>query len=612
MKRSAILGIVAVAIWVASAAGEEPVYFPDQDLREAVESAMGMIDPTPTDMLGLTSLTSRWHSGAMNLSGLEYALNLLELDLTQNGIWHIDRLSGLVYLRSLNLNNNKISDLSPLSGMGRLEYLNLHQNRLSDISPLAGLSGLKEVYLYDNQISDISPLSGLKALRELVLTGNPLNQEAYRVVIPRIKANNPGVNLLADPPNSVCVSISSTAGGLVIDPGEGVFTYSSGTYAKLEARADPCFVFLRWSGSYEGVENPMYITMDHDYEIRAHFVSTLDVLVVDDDGPADSGLHDPNTGDPQEDGTDRHPFHSVQEAIEMASEGATVLVHPGIYHENVDFLGKGIRLIGMPDPKKMTCPVIAGIGGGPVVTIPLSGRLDCQLSGLTVMQGRSTGGIYCAGGNPTISNCLIVGNRSTNARGAAVTCVDCNAILVNCTIADNVEGPEGGGMMLQDSNVTVSNSIIWGNHPRSISPYGTSRVLIRYSDVAGGWQGTGILSQEPLFVQSGYWVHAEEGGMRVGPDDPNGVWLMGDYHLRSQGGRWEASSQAWILDTTTSPCIDGGDPDSSVGQEPAPNGGIVNMGVYGDTPQASKSPLASGNESVYSTDVTLWGAGDAL
>ena len=39
--------------------GEEPVYFADANLKVHVEANLGISDPTPTDMLGLTSLTCR-------------------------------------------------------------------------------------------------------------------------------------------------------------------------------------------------------------------------------------------------------------------------------------------------------------------------------------------------------------------------------------------------------------------------------------------------------------------------------------------------------------------------------------------------------------------------
>ena len=63
----------------------------------------------------------------------------------------------------------------------------------------------------------------------------------------------------------------------------------------------------------------------------------------------------------------------------------------------------------------------------------------------------------------------------------------------------------------------------------------------------------------------------------------------GDYHLKSQAGRWEPNTQRWVLDDVTSPCIDAGDPMSPIGYEPFPNGGRINMGAYGGTAQASKS-----------------------
>jgi hypothetical protein len=44
-----------------------------------------------------------------------------------------------------------------------------------------------------------------------------------------------------------------------------------------------------------------------------------------------------------------------------------------------------------------------------------------------------------------------------------------------------------------------------------------------------------------------------------------------------------------VKDDVTSPVIDAGDPANSVGVEPFPNGGRINMGAYGGTAEASKS-----------------------
>ena len=59
----------------------DPVYFPDANLKAAVESELGIIDPTPTDMLSLTSLHA---VGIEDLTGIEYAMNLDFLNLAYN------------------------------------------------------------------------------------------------------------------------------------------------------------------------------------------------------------------------------------------------------------------------------------------------------------------------------------------------------------------------------------------------------------------------------------------------------------------------------------------------------------------------------------------------
>jgi L-ascorbate metabolism protein UlaG (beta-lactamase superfamily) len=65
----------------------------------------------------------------------------------------------------------------------------------------------------------------------------------------------------------------------------------------------------------------------------------------------------------------------------------------------------------------------------------------------------------------------------------------------------------------------------------------------------------------------------------------------GDLHLKSQAGRYDPVSESWITDDVTSPCIDAGDPNTPVGDEPEPNGRIINMGTYGGTAEASMSPI---------------------
>jgi len=63
----------------------------------------------------------------------------------------------------------------------------------------------------------------------------------------------------------------------------------------------------------------------------------------------------------------------------------------------------------------------------------------------------------------------------------------------------------------------------------------------------------------------------------------------GDYHLLSERGRYWPAMEVWVLDEATSPCVDGGDPNENPSGERMPNGGRLNMGVYGGTAYASMS-----------------------
>lgn len=87
------------------------------------------------------------------------------------------------------------------------------------------------------------------------------------------------------------------------------------------------------------------------------------------------------------------------------------------------------------------------------------------------------------------------------------------------------------------------------------------------SNYAGTVNGTGNISQNPQFA------------------DP----LNNDFHLKSQFGRW--TPFGYVQDTVHSLCIDAGDYASDYTKEPQPNGNRVDIGAYGNTPEASLSGI---------------------
>lgn len=94
----------------------------------------------------------------------------------------------------------------------------------------------------------------------------------------------------------------------------------------------------------------------------------------------------------------------------------------------------------------------------------------------------------------------------------------------------------------------------------------------RYSSVNDWFRGTGrdanSLSHNPLFA------------------DPD----AGNFHPLSQGGRYDVTSGVFVIDALTSPLIDAGSASDAFSFESAPNGGRRNIGLYGNTPLASRSP----------------------
>jgi hypothetical protein len=216
----------------------------------------------------------------------------------------------------------------------------------------------------------------------------------------------------------------------------------------------------------------------------------------------------------------------------------------------------------------------------------------------------SEGGALAIGGG-SMANCLLVGN--TSLYGGAMVSGWCRGLTItNCTFAANrafqanslyFDWPMGIDKLYgcPDGNISIANSIVWDGQDTIVSPADDVTITLAFCDVSGGqssvhdpydcvtW-GPSNIDAEPCFADAGYW---DPNGT---PEDANDdFWVDGNYHLKSQAGRWDANEARWTIDEVTSPCIDAGDPMSPVGFEPFPNGGIINMGAYGGTSEASKS-----------------------
>ena len=195
------------------------VVFPDSNLEKVIRAEDVIIGKkaitspyiTKADLESITWCRGQGEN-ISDLSGLEYCINLESLDLSHNNIVDLTPVAGLTGLSRLNLSHNQIDDIRALSGLYDLKELDLEENKIdnidtlvnfpelvsidlsrnniSDMSALSGLTHLEQIILGHNNITDITPLvenSGISSVDVIDFRNNPLNEEAYREHLPRLK-----------------------------------------------------------------------------------------------------------------------------------------------------------------------------------------------------------------------------------------------------------------------------------------------------------------------------------------------------------------------------------------------------------------------------------------
>ena len=152
-----------------------------------------------------------------------------------------------------------------------------------------------------------------------------------------------------------------------------------------------------------------------------------------------------------------------------------------------------------------------GSGASPVLR-------HCTFTG---NQADTGGGIYSAGQIAEVAACQFLANTATtsggglsnNGSGSYVNCVFSrntagtgagfsneagNPSLTNCTFTGNVAAYEGGALVTPPGNVpTLVNCILWNDTPGEFGLMAGSDGFATYCDIAGGWPGTGNISEDP-------------------------------------------------------------------------------------------------------------------
>jgi hypothetical protein len=244
-----------------------------------------------------------------------------------------------------------------------------------------------------------------------------------------------------------------------------------------------------------------------------------------------------------------------------------------VFVANASHNGAGMS-IRLSSPNLISCTFYANEAGsvGGAMCTDLSSPVMSNCTFRENTSGIIAGGTYFSGGSPKLTNCMFIKNSAPTGYGGAMVNGSIDLTLTNCTFSGN-SAISNSVIDNAHSAITLTNCILWNNTPPQIGDY-NSTIVVTYSDIKGGWPGLGNIDADPCFA------------------DVNN----GDYHLKSQAGRWDANSQSWVMDYVSSPCIDAGNPGCPLGDEPNDSNNVrINMGAYGGTAEASKSPANGRN-----------------
>ncbi len=197
---------------------------------------------------------------------------------------------------------------------------------------------------------------------------------------------------------------------------------------------------------------------------------------------------------------------SIQSAINRANNGDTIIVMPGTYVENIDFLGKAITV---KSEKGADVTVIDGNQADSVVTLENGEGNDSILKGFTITNGFGLGingkggGILCIDTSPIILDNIIKNN--TSDWGAGIFCGG-SAIITNNIIMNNDASRNGGGISCKDLSKVINNEISNNNAFTAgggVACSGYSEVIDNViSDNSSGMSGGGVDCSDTTTVRS--------------------------------------------------------------------------------------------------------------
>lgn len=159
-------------------------------------------------------------------------------------------------------------------------------------------------------------------------------------------------------------------------------------------------------------------------------------------------------------------FSKIQSGIDSSWSGDSLIVSPGVYKENINFIGKNITLgshyLFNDDTSYVNNTIIDGDNKDNVVKFINGEDSTSALIGFTIKNGTGNngGGIYIDKSSPALRSLKIVNNGW--GQGGGIYCSESNSIFFDLLIENN-KAIGGGGLYLNYSNPKIENVRILNN-----------------------------------------------------------------------------------------------------------------------------------------------------
>jgi hypothetical protein len=305
-------------------------------------------------------------------------------------------------------------------------------------------------------------------------------------------------------------------------------------------------------------------------------------------------------------------------------------------------------------------------GGGGIYNLNARPTIqNCLFAGNAAVAG---GGLFNSSATATVQNCTFAGNTGGGLKnaGASVTALRSDTFYGNTAVSGGaVYNDTGAFLQLREcilwGGVATNGAEVFNSGGLQLVSYcdvqgGWNSARVTNVNAGATEDLGGNLNCDPLFVggSSGSWTVPATTNNTRGQSvltDGNAFWMPGehvgkflqpntnqanqylivgsaehtliiwgdvttnalsgktyrihDYHLKSPAGHWESGWGSWLSDEACSPCVDAGDPASACGNEPTPSGGVLDLGAYGNTLEASRSAAALSGPSLRANPTSL-------